>query len=379
MKGFSLGEIEVKNGVLCAPICGATKVPYRQLAQRYGADLCYTEMITSAALVRSTERSFELARIGPDEQRVGAQICGSDAELLAEASRMLEARGFATIDLNAGCPVKKVVGQGSGAALMKDPARLEALVRAMSDAVSVPVTIKIRSGWSKGSVNAIDIARAAEQGGAGWVSIHGRPRSERHSGTVDFETMAEVKGAVSIPVIGNGGIFSPEDAVEMVEKTGCDAVMIGRGGFGRPWFFEDCARALRGEAQRPRPDARELEVILLEHLEGLLDLLGETMGVRSFRKVLSWYMRTGQPWATYFRDLAFRCKSRAEMLEIIAAWTEHSERAKAYMGSAHRSMPRPAILARFDEGPQPEWLQRDRRRQEREDGAGRCSLEACES
>lgn len=360
---FRLGDIAIDNKVLCAPICGATKVPYRQLARRYGADLCYTEMIKAAALVRKTRRSFELARIGEREAPVGAQICGGDPAEMAEAAGMLEVLGFHTIDINMGCPVPKVVREGAGAALMREPEQVQRVVKAVADAVAVPVTIKIRTGWTREEGNAVEVSKAAEQGGAKMVSIHGRARSHRHKGSIDYATIRAVKEAVGVPVVGNGGIFAVEDAAVMVAETGCDAVMIGRGGYGRPWFFRDCCRVLRGEEPLGEPGAAELGETLRHHFDVTIAILGEDFGTRTFRKIASWYFG-GKPFGTYFRDLVFRSKTRAELSTIIEAWGAHAIACEEAL-SAGEAPRAPAIIAELSAGPRPAWLERPARQQER--------------
>ncbi len=224
-----LGTIELSNRVLAAPICGASKAPYRQLARRWGADVAYTEMVKAIPLVRREPRTLELLATAPDEAPCGPQICGADEAIMADAARALEGLGFPLVDLNMGCPVPKVVREGAGAALLKDPARVEAIVRACARAVSIPVTVKVRSGWDGHGVGAVEIARAAEAGGAALISIHARTREQRHGGAVDLEAIAAVKASVSIPVVGNGGVSSGTAAVHMLTTTGCDAVMVGRG------------------------------------------------------------------------------------------------------------------------------------------------------
>lgn len=364
MAGFKLGEIAIENRVICAPICGATKIPYRRLVKRYGSDLSYTEMIKAVALVRGTARSYELAEIKPDEHPIGAQICGAKPDEMAEAGRIMEGLGFDTIDINMGCPVPKVVREGAGAALMKDPKHVAAVVSSVAKAVSIPVTIKIRSGWTKNQVNALDVVKAAEQAGAQMVSIHGRARSQHHKGDIDYGTIAEVKNKVSIPVVGNGGIFKPEDAVRMVQETGCDAVMIARGGYGRPWFFRDCAFALRGDEVPDSPEIPELRQVIEEHFEGSLKVLGEGKGVRTFRKIASWYFKD-MPFGTYFRDLAFRAKTKAELSDLIDAWIEHLIHCKAAL-AAGVGPEIPKILHSLFKGPQPEWMARPARQERAE-------------
>ncbi len=315
---FSIGALRVEKGVLAAPMCGATKLPFRRLARRFGADVTYTEMVKAHLVVEGSRKTLELLARGADEDAVGAQLCGGDPEVLARAAERVEALGFGLVDLNMGCPVKKVVQTGAGAALLRDPARVEAAVAACAQAVSIPVTAKIRSGWADYADAAV-LARAVEAGGAAAIAIHGRTRAQRHEGEVDHEALARAKAAVSIPVIANGGVRNGEGAVRMLAETGCDAVMIGRGAYGRPWVFRDVARALRGEAPLPPPSGDALCDVVREHLEGMVELMGDH-GVLVFRKYAGWYMT--DPADAPLLDRAHRTREAAGMREVLAAWRE---------------------------------------------------------
>ncbi len=319
---FTIGGIPVLGRVLCAPMCGASKLPYRRMATRFGADVVYTEMIKAGALVRGCRKTRALLATTPDERNVAPQICGADPSELAGAAALLEQLGFPLVDLNMGCPVRKIVSSGAGAALLKDPAKVEALTRACVRAVGVPVTVKIRSGWDdRGHVDAAIVARAAEAGGAALVTVHGRARSEKHTGEIDYDALARAKRAVSIPVVGNGGIRGGDDALTMIRQTGCDAVMIGRGAYGRPWVFRDVARALAGLPPLPDPTLAEVAGLALEHLDGMVDLMG-SHGVLVFRKYAAWYFK-GAPHSAQFRDRAHRLREPEAMRELIVAWRVH--------------------------------------------------------
>jgi nifR3 family TIM-barrel protein len=329
-----VGAIEIRNRVLAAPICGASKIPYRLLALRHGADLAYTEMVKAYPLVRRDAKTLDLLARHPDEAPTAPQICGGEEQLMADASRVCEELGFPLVDINMGCPVPKVVREGAGAALLKEPERIERIVRACTRAVSIPVTVKIRSGWDGKHVSAVPVAQAAEAGGAALISIHARTREQRHGGEVDLESIAAVKQAVKVPVIGNGSVTSGERALRMLRETGCDAVMVGRGAFGRPWVFRDIARAVRGEAPLPPPGPDELRSMILWHLERTIEIEGgsEARGNSVFRKFAAWYLRDA-PYGTWFRDRVFHAKSAAETRAIVDEFAAGARlRARAHGG-----------------------------------------------
>jgi tRNA-dihydrouridine synthase B len=340
---FSIGgRIPIRNRVFAAPMCGASKVPYRRMARRWGADIAYTEMVKAYPLVRDDRKTKELLVTAADEAPCGPQICGGDPDTMGRAAAVLEGMGFPLVDINMGCPVKRVVNEGAGAALLKDPAKVEAVVRACVQATSVPVTVKLRSGWShQGHADAVALVRAAEQGGAALITIHGRPRTQHHNGDVDFASIARAKQAISVPLVANGGIQTADDAVRMLRETGCDAVMIGRGAYGRPWLFRDVARALTGRAPLPAPGWEGICDIMEEHLEGMVALMGP-VGVRLYRKYAAWYFRD-LPWGAHFRDVAYRTSEPDVMRDLLRQWRAHT-RACAAAEAAGERPPVPAFL-----------------------------------
>jgi tRNA-dihydrouridine synthase B len=341
---FSIGpNLPIRNRVFAAPMCGASKLPYRRMARRYGADIAYTEMVKAYPLVRDDRRTKELLLTAADEAPCGPQICGGDPDTMGRAAAVLQGMGFPLVDINMGCPVRRIVNEGAGAALLKDPAKVEAVVRACVAAVSIPVTVKIRSGWShQGHADATELARAVESGGAALLTIHGRPRTQHHSGAVDFRSIAAVKQAVSIPIVANGGINSAEDALTMVRETGCDGVMIGRGAYGKPWLFRDVARALAGLPALPPPGWDGICDIMEEHLEGMLAILGAT-GVRLYRKYASWYFRD-LAYGAHFRDRAYRAKEPDEMRVLVRDWRDHARICVAAMARGDVLPPVPTFL-----------------------------------
>ena len=311
-----VGSIEIRNRVLAAPLCGASKIPFRELARRYGADIAYTEMVKAYPLVRGNNdrRTLELLQTEAADSPCGPQICGADEQIMADATRRLEQLGFPLVDINMGCPVPKVVREGAGSALLKDPAKVERIVRACASAVSVPVTVKIRAGWKDSEFTGIDIARAAERGGAKLLTIHARRREQFHSGAIDLPAIAAVKQAVSIPIVGNGSVTSPETALQMLRETGCDAVMVGRGAFGRPWLFREIANAIHGLPAPEPPSIDEQHEVFRWHIERTHEI--EPRRANGLcRKYAAWYLH-GAPWSAFFRDRAFRARDKAETLAL---------------------------------------------------------------
>lgn len=321
-----LGSIEIKNRVLAAPLCGASKIPFRELARRYGADIAYTEMVKAYPLVHgsggaklpkdaSYRRTLELLQTEAADSPCGPQICGADESIMAEAARRLEGLGFPLVDINMGCPVPKVVREGAGSALLKDPAKVERIVRACADAVSIPVTVKIRSGWNGSEFTGIDVARAAERGGAKLLTIHARKRDQFHSGAVDHAAIRAVKESVSIPVVGNGSVVCGESALKMLRESGCDAVMVGRGAFGKPWVFREIAHAIAELDPPPPPSLDEQHEVIRWHIEKTWEL--EPRRANGLcRKYAAWYLHDA-PWSAFFRDRAFRSGSKEETLAIV--------------------------------------------------------------
>jgi len=317
---FTLAGIPVRNRVLAAPMCGATKPTYRQQATRFGADLVYTEMVKASRLVRRDPRTIRFVDRAPGETNCAPQISGSDPEVMAEATRFLvEELGFPFVDINMGCPVRKIVASGAGAALLRDPRQVEAVLAACARATEAPVTVKIRSGWDhKGHADVTELVRAAESGGAQLISIHARARSQGHEGEVDTDALARAKEAVSIPIVANGGIMSGEDALELLERSACDAVMIGRGAYGRPWIFREVSRAIAGQDPHPEPSEAERCDLIAEHFEGMVEFMGPP-GVRVFRKYAGWYFQ-GSEAADDFRRRAYRISVPEEMRALVAEW-----------------------------------------------------------
>jgi len=306
-------KTERKSKAFLAPLAGISNLPFRLIARSLGCAFAYTEMISANGLVRKTDRTFEYLKTCADDRPLGAQVFGADPEIVAEASSIIENSGADLIDINMGCPVKKVIKTGSGAILMKDPDRVARIIASVKKAVQIPVTVKIRSGWSGGSINAVEIARIAEDSGADAITIHARTADQGYSGKADWKVIAEVKKAVKIPVIGNGDIWQPRDAVKMLRETSCDAVMVGRGALGNPWIFNGIIQACSGQKENYLPSLDQRQKMIKNHWEMEIEFLGDKLADKRFRKHLLWYTK-GLEGASRFRHLAGKLKDGEAIL-----------------------------------------------------------------
>jgi nifR3 family TIM-barrel protein len=310
-----IGDLIMDSSVLMAPMCGLSTRPFRIVARSHGCALTASEMISSEFLVRSTLE--DRAGLAPTsaERPTALQVVGARPEALGDSAAMLEDLGADVVDVNMGCPVRKIVSGGGGAALMRDPALASGIVEAMVRRVRVPVTVKLRAGWDEGCLNAASIARAAEDAGAAAVAVHARTRARRHRGRPLLEVIREVKEAVRVPVIGNGGIRTPEDARTMVRETGCGAVMIGRAAIGDVWMFERTSRLLEDGVCPPPPSASERLEVLAEHLRLLVEERGRERAVVLFRKCVPHYLK-GVRGARAARHRLVEVKSPEEILRV---------------------------------------------------------------
>ncbi len=313
---LTFGNVCLKHGLMLAPLAGYTDYAMRRVCRMHGAEYEVSEMVSSRALCYHDTKTPALARVGAEELPMAVQIFGSEPAFMAEAAQMV-AHGMgggvppSAIDINMGCPVKKIVSAGDGSALMKDPSLVFAITSAVVKAVSLPVTVKIRAGWDSAHKNAVEVALAAEAGGAALIAVHGRTRSEMYSGRADLSVIAAVKAAVSVPVVGNGDIRSASDALAMREATGCDGMMIGRGAVGNPFLFAEIAAALEGKDYTPPGVEKRLETALLQ-LRLAIEDKGESVGVNEARKQFCEYLH-GLRGATAMRCAVNKATSYAEI------------------------------------------------------------------
>ncbi len=311
---WKIGNVELCNQVILAPMAGVTDLPFRLLCKEQGAGLLCMEMVSAKAIYYNNKNTNELMEIHPDEGSVSLQLFGSDADIMAEMAKKVEERPFAILDINMGCPVPKVVNNGEGSALMKEPKLVEEIVYKVARSIKKPVTVKIRKGFDDAHANAVEIARIAESAGAAAITVHGRTREQYYSGRADWECIRSVKEAVKIPVIGNGDITDAFSAKRMLEQTGCDGIMIGRAAQGNPWIFREAAGYLECGRIPARPSAGEVKDTIRKHAALQLSVKGEYTGVREMRKHLAWYT-AGYPNSARFRQMINSMETMEELLE----------------------------------------------------------------
>lgn len=318
---MNIGNIELSAPLALAPMAGITDLPFRLICRRLGCGMTVSEMVSAKGLLYKNVKTTEMLRIDDGERPTAIQLFGSVPAELAEAARMVEASGADMIDFNMGCPVPKIVNNGEGSALMKNPQLAHDILAAMVKAVKIPVTVKFRAGWDDANRNAVEIARAVEAAGVSAVAVHGRTRQQFYEGKADWSIIADVKQAVKVPVFGNGDIFTVADGLRMLEQTGCDGLMIGRGADGNPWLFTALAAALRGEPQPQPPSLKERLAQAAEHLEMLIVYKNEVVAVKEMRRHISAYLK-GMPHAAEFRGRFHKVDTQEQFSQLLAEYSE---------------------------------------------------------
>ncbi|MBJ6752522.1 tRNA dihydrouridine synthase DusB [Geomonas anaerohicana] len=310
-KTVAIGSLTLKNRVFLAPMAGITNLPMRIIARDGGASLTFTEMVSVNGLTREGRKSFDLLKTTPEDRPIGMQLFGDEPEMLAEAARLVEGYGE-LIDINMGCPVKKVVGTGAGSALMKEPAKVARIIRCVRKATALPFTVKIRTGWVCGDDTFLEVGRIAQEEGCDAITLHPRSRAQMFEGKANWSKLAELKSALKIPVIGSGDLFTADDVVRMFRETGCDAVMVARGAMGNPWLFREALALMAGEVPAA-PTVAERLAVARRHFELFSEFEGGRVALMEMRKHLAWYSK-GLPGAAQFRAAVNRIEHAAELV-----------------------------------------------------------------
>ena len=325
MKKLQIGNVTLENNLVLGPMAGVTDLPFRLLCKEQGAGLLCMEMVSAKGIYYNNKNTEQLLAIDEREHPVSLQLFGSDPEIMSEMAKKIEERPFDILDINMGCPVPKVVNNGDGSALMKNPVLAGKIIEKTARAIKKPVTVKIRKGFDDAHVNAVEMAKVAEASGAAAIAVHGRTREQYYSGRADWDIIRQVKEAVKIPVIGNGDILTPEDAIRMEEQTGCDGFMIARGAQGNPWIFAQILHYFKTGEHLPKPTAEEMVQMMLRHAKMQLAFKGDYTGIREIRKHAAWYT-AGYPNAARLRSAINEVESYEQLEELFGRFLTYNEK-----------------------------------------------------
>ena len=313
---WKIGNVEIPNPFVLAPMAGVTDLAFRRLCKEQGAGLICMEMVSAKALLYKNRNTKPLLETRPEEEPVAVQLFGSDPKIMSEMAKQIEEKPFDILDVNMGCPVPKVVNNGEGSALLKNPDLIVKIVKSVSSAIQKPLTVKVRIGFENEPVDIVEIAKRVEDAGAAAIAVHGRTRQQYYSGIADWETIARVKEAVSIPVIGNGDVDSPKKAEKLFRQTGCDAVMIGRAVEGNPWIFREMNHYFATGEELARPSLAEVKAMILKHARAQIEMKGEFIGIREMRKHVAWYT-AGMPHSAGLRRESNNIESYADLEKLL--------------------------------------------------------------
>ena len=325
MKTLQIGNVTLENNLVLGPMAGVTDLPFRLLCKEQGAGLLCMEMVSAKGIYYNNKNTEQLLAIDEREHPVSLQLFGSDPEIMSEMAKKIEERPFDILDINMGCPVPKVVNNGDGSALMKNPVLAGKIIEKTARAIKKPVTVKIRKGFDDAHINAVEMAKVAEASGAAAIAVHGRTREQYYSGRADWDIIRQVKEAVKIPVIGNGDILTPEDAIRIEEQTGCDGFMIARGAQGNPWIFAQILHYFKTGEHLSKPTAEEMVQMMLRHAKMQLAFKGDYTGIREIRKHAAWYT-AGYPNAARLRSAINEVESYEQLEELFGRFLTYNEK-----------------------------------------------------